>query len=93
MGADGIESCLVSGGGLAGDEDMIDLEVSVSGFVGMDGAVEVILEEWMHGSCLVSTSGLGGVDVNIGDGRSYGENSGMNPACLIGVLNALTPGE
>ena len=47
----------------------------------------------VDGSCLVSTGSLGGVDVNIGDGRSYGENSGMNPACLIGVLNALTPGE
>ena len=92
MGADGIESCLVSGGGLAGDEDMINLEVSVSGFVGMDGASGGHLGG-VDGSCLVSTSGLGGVDVNIGDGRSYGENSGMNPACLIGVLNALTPGE
>lgn len=94
MGTDGIENCLVNGGGPAGDEDTIDLGVSVSGFVGMDRASGSRLGG-VDGSCLVSTGGLGGVDVNIGDGRSYvtGKNSGMNPACLIGVLNALTPSE
>ena len=94
MGADGIESCLVNGGGLAGDKDTIDLGASVNGFVAMDGASGSHLVG-VDGSCLVSTGGLGGVDVNIVDGRSYvtGENSGMNPACLIGVLNASIPGE
>ena len=93
MGVDGIEICLVNGDGLAGDEDTIDLRVSVSCFAGMVGASEGRLRG-VDGSCSVSTSGLGGVDVKIGDGRSYvtEENSGMNPASLIGVLNALTPG-